>query len=149
MEELIRQFIDICSGIGWLASTLTYLQFNILLWCIQIPFIFLSIMGHWGIYSKAGRPGWFIFIPFVNVFSLLNICKIPYALFFLFILVHIGAAIMGNFTLFACNFIWYVVYFNHKLSQAYGRGTLFTLGLIFLGGIFGPLLGLGNYEYEG
>jgi hypothetical protein len=37
----------------------------------------------------------------------------------------------------------------HQLSLSFGKDSGFTLGLIFLGFIFYPILGFGDSKYEG
>jgi hypothetical protein len=100
--------------------------------------LFLAILQHaalWRIYEKAGKPGWASLIPFYNFFVLLQIVEKPeWWIVFLFIPI-VNMVIM----------IWV----TNLLSKIFGKNEAFTLGLIFLGFIFYPILGFGNSSYEG
>lgn len=45
--------------------------------------------------------------------------------------------------------IIFAIWMVNLLSKSFGRGTGFTLGLIFLSIIFVPILGLGSSKYVG
>lgn len=89
----------------------------------------------WKIYVKAGQPGWAAIIPIYNYVVLLQIVGKPvWWIFLMFIpLVNIVIGII-------------VI---SELSKAFGKGAGFTLGLIFLGFIFIPILALGDAQYKG
>ena len=93
------------------------------------------IVGAWKVYTKAGWPGWAIFIPFYNAYVLLKIVGRPgWWLLLLFIP-------LVNFV------IGLIVYID--LAKSFGKGTVFGLGLFFLYPIFVPILGFGDAEYVG
>lgn len=97
--------------------------------------IVIYIAGMWRIFEKAGKPGWAAIIPIYNIIVLLEIVGKPWwwILLLLVPIVNIVIAIM----------------MSNLLSKSFGQGIGFTLGLIFLGFIFYPMLGFGNYEYQG
>ncbi|HMB01676.1 MAG TPA: DUF5684 domain-containing protein [Spirochaetota bacterium] len=96
--------------------------------------IFLCIVPGWRIFSRAGKPGWAIFIPIYNIIVLLDIVGKPWwwLLLMLIPIVNIVISIMVT----------------HLLAKSFGKGVGFTIGLILLGFIFFPILGYGNAPYN-
>src|SRR4051812_35364318 len=78
----------------------------------------LMVVALWKIFTKAGKPGWASLIPIYNTIVLLQIAGYSgwFILIFFIPIINIIFAFM--------------VY--HKLSQSFGHGIGFTLGLIFL-----------------
>jgi hypothetical protein len=93
------------------------------------------IASLWKIFTKAGKPGWACIIPIYNIIVLLDIVGKPWWWLLLMLIPFV------NFVLL----IW--VY--NLLSKSYGHGVGFTLGLIFLGFIFIPILAFGDSKYVG
>ena len=95
----------------------------------------LVIAGMWRLFSKAGKPGWAAIIPIYNLIVLLQIAGkplwwilllfIPFVNFIVFIIIWVGVA------------------------RAFGKGTGYALGLVFLSPIFVPLLGFSDAQYVG
>jgi hypothetical protein len=96
---------------------------------ILIPFLLvalLMIISQWVIYTKAGKPGWAILVPIYNFIVMLQIVGRPwYHMFFLLIPIY--------------NII-FAIQVIHGLSKSFGKDAGFTVGLIFLGVIFYPIL---------
>ncbi len=108
--------------------------------------IFLvALISMWVVFDKAGEPGWAIFVPFYNTVVLARIGGNPEWLGLLCALSPlvpgIGSAI--NLILF--------IYLSIGVAKAFGKGTLFGLGLVFLPFIFYPILAFseGGVEYSG
>ncbi|GAB5556053.1 MAG: hypothetical protein SchgKO_02660 [Schleiferiaceae bacterium] len=99
-----------------------------------IIMIVLSLVGIWKVYEKAGQPGWHSIIPFLNLFTWLKIVKKPYWWFFLMLipLVNLVIAFMLGI----------------ELAKAFGKGTLFGVGLVLLPIVFYPILGFGEDTYQ-
>lgn len=93
------------------------------------------IIAQWKIYEKAGHDGWLSIIPFVNIYVLLKIVGKPGWWLLLFFIPFVNI-IIG---------IWV----TNLLSKSFGKDELFTIGLIFFGIIFYPILGFGNAKYIG
>ena len=93
----------------------------------------LTIIARWKIYTKAGKPGWASLIPFYTQYCLYDIAWGTGWLFLLgFVpIVNIVVGIMVNF----------------KLAKAFGKGTGFGFGLLFLNTIFILILGFGDTKY--
>ena len=95
----------------------------------------LTIIARWKIYTKAGKPGWASLRPFYTQYCLYDIAWGTGWLFLLgFVpIVNIVVGIMVNF----------------KLAKAFGKGTGFGFGLLFLNTIFILILGFGDTKYVG
>lgn len=102
---------------------------------VALAISILNIIAMWKIYAKAGRPGWACIIPFYSQYCLFDI-------------------VWGNGWLFLLSYIplvnivvMIILYF--KLAKAFGKGTGFGFGLLFLRTIFVLILGFGSAEYIG
>lgn len=86
----------------------------------------IVIASIWKLYEAKGYPGWYMFVPVYNLYIL---CKIA----------HVEAWILLLLIIPGINF-FVGVYFCYKVVEAYGKGFLFTLGVVFLPVIFIPIL---------
>jgi hypothetical protein len=103
-----------------------------------IPIIIVSvitIIGQWKVYTKAGKPGWACIIPIYNLIVMLEIVGKPIWWIILFLI--------------PCVNIIFIIWTLNLVSKSFGQSEGFTIGLIFLGFIFWPILGFGNYQYIG
>ncbi len=102
---------------------------------IQLAIIILVIVGMWKVFIKAGKPGWASIIPIYNIYVLLQIVDKPWW-WLILMLIPIVNIVM-----------WILV--SLALSQKFGQGTGFAIGLILLPFIFVPILGFGDAKYGG
>jgi hypothetical protein len=93
------------------------------------------IICQWRIYTKAGQPGWAAIIPIYNIYVMTKIVGKP-GYWTLLCLIPILNIIFG---------IWML----NMLSKSFGKDVGFTLGLLFLGIIFYPILAFGPAKYQG
>lgn len=100
------------------------LGLGIILFALAI--VIVMIIAQWKIFEKAGKPGWASLIPIYNVIVLLEIIRKPWWWILMFLIP-------------IANIIFYVKMIN-ELSKAFGKDVGFTLGLVFLGMIFYPIL---------
>ncbi len=112
---------------------LTFFAVIWILICIAIAII--SIAGQWKAFKKAGQPGWACIVPIYNLYIMLKIGGKPgwWLLLFLIPVVNVVFA------------IWSI----NMISKSFGKDEGFTVGLIFLGFIFWPILGYGDAVYKG
>lgn len=103
--------------------------FGLILMLIAI----LVIVSEWIIFTKAGKPGWAIFIPIYNIIVYLQIIRTPWWWIFLLCIP-------------IANIVFAIIILN-RLSIAFGKGSGFTVGLIFLSFIFLPILAFGDAKY--
>ncbi len=102
---------------------------------VYLAVIILVIVSMWKIFEKAGKPGWACIIPIYNMIVLLEIVGKPWWWLLLYLIPVVNLVIL----------IWV---FN-LLSKSFGKTEGFTIGLILLGFIFFPILGLGDAQYVG
>lgn len=93
------------------------------------------IITAWKLFEKAGQPGWAIFVPIYNYLVFLKIGGKPWWWIF-FILT-------GPFFL-----IWHIWAIN-MFVKSFGKDEGFTVGVVFLGGIFWPILAFSDARYIG
>ena len=102
---------------------------------VSIAVCVLLIVAEWKVFTKAGKPGWAAIIPIYNVWTLYKIvCGRGTAMFRLLIPFY--------------NIYW-MIKTDIKLAKAFGKGTGFAVGLIFLEPIFICILGFDGSTYVG
>lgn len=100
---------------------------------LYLGLVFLMIASLWKIYAKAGQPGWACLVPIYNIIVLLKIVGKPWW-WLLLMLIPIANIVVA---------IWVI----NLLSKAFGKDVGFTLGLIFLGIVFYPILAFSDAKY--
>lgn len=104
-------------------------------------FIFITIIifytvSVWKIYTKAGKPGWAVLIPFYNLYVLLKIIKRPSWWIILFLIPYVNIAMS--------------LVVSIDLALSFGRTSVFGIfGLFFFSFIGYPILGFGGDKYTG
>ena len=103
---------------------------------VAIAICILSIVGTWKVFTKAGRPGWASIIPIYNLFVLVDMAGKPWWWALVILLVPIvGVPIM-------------LIIASIALAERFGKGTLYGVGIAFLGFIFLALLGFDDSTYS-
>lgn len=103
--------------------------------CIAGALTILIIASYWKIFSKANQPGWAAIIPFYSAIVLFKIIGRQWTrLFVYFIPIYNIVAMVQDI---------------NRLSKSFGKDTGYTVGLIFLGVIFYPMLAFGSATYIG
>ncbi len=97
------------------------LSFGMLI--VPIAIVILIVIAQWKIYEKAGQPGWAIFVPIYSAIVLMRIIRKPWYFLFVLLIPLVG-----------------MIWVTNLLSKSFGKGTGFTLGLLFLPYIFYPIL---------
>ena len=92
----------------------------------------LTLVAMWKLFVKAGKAGWKCLIPFYNTYCLYDIAW-GNGWLFLLMFVPCVNVVVGIMMLF-------------KLAKAFGQGTGFGFGLLFLNTIFILILGFGSAE---
>lgn len=106
-----------------------------MVWGVFILAIIILVAG-WKVFTKAKRPGWAIFIPFYNIYTLLKIVGRPgwwlilYFIPFVNIVVHIIVSL--------------------DFAKSFKRSDAFGIFFLFLFPVVGYLvLGFGKSQYVG
>jgi len=107
----------------------------VILVLISLAVAVLTIAGTWKVFRKAGKPGWWSLIPIVSTVVLIKIGGKPGWWAWL-LLIPI------------CS-LFIVVFAYRGVARSFGKGVGFTLGLLFLGVIFWPILGFGSSTFTG
>lgn len=95
-----------------------------------------EISGLWKMFEKAGKPGWAALIPFYELYVLYEI------------ICGRGTAFLRLLIPFY-NIYWYIKTMIN-VAKAYGKDTVFAVGLIFLSPVFCCILGFDkNTVYVG
>jgi hypothetical protein len=100
---------------------------------MYVAIIVLMIASMWKIYAKAGQPGWASIVPIYNIIVLLKIVNKPVWWIVLMLLPIVNLVVL-------------IIVIN-ALAKSFGKGTGYTVGLIFLGIIFYPMLAFGDATY--
>lgn len=109
------------------AGDIVLLLFNLLIAGVQIA-------GMWMVFAKADHAGWKAIIPIYNLYVMLRIGENAWWWLVLLLIPIVNV---------------YALYKIHAgVARAFGRGIGFGLGLTFLGVLFFPLLGFGDYQYR-
>jgi len=91
--------------------------------------IFYIICG-WKLYEKANQPGWASIVPFYRIIVYLKIIGKPLSWYILFLIPIVNVV--------------YGIKAVNLLSKSFGKDQLWTLGLLFFGMVFYPLMAFNN-----
>lgn len=108
---------------------------GILFALIGIAILVLEIAAAWRVFTKAGQPGWAIFVPIYNAVVLLRIAGRP------------GWWVILELIPFVSFVITIIVVLD--IARVFGKGSGFAVGMIFLSPIFYPILAFGSSRYLG
>jgi len=104
------------------------------IYIVFLAFALLMIISGWKMFVKAGMPGWGIIVPIYNLYLY---CKLAGKPAWWIILCFIPVVnIVPAFVL------------PIGISQKFGQGIGFGIGMIFLPFIFVPILGFGSAQYS-
>lgn len=102
---------------------------------VGLAILVFLIAAMWKVFTKAGKAGWLILIPIVNVYQLLKIAGRPGWWLILLIIPLVNLIIS--------------ILVSMDIAKSFGKGAGFGLGLAFLSPIFYPILGFGSATYKG
>ena len=131
--------------------------------CLMIAFAWwlLQIIANWRIFTKAGEAGWKSIIPMYGDYISYKIAWQPAYFWLTFILGIVSSYLQGtletgeSLTIYMLVILIKIILvvisimYSIKLARAFGRGTGFAIGLIFLQPIFMLILGFGDDKYYG
>ena len=151
MEEAQMGFIAI-SSLVFLGGM--YLMIAFAWWILQI-------IANWRIFIKAGEDGWKSIIPIYGDYISYKIAWQPAYFWLTLILGIVSSYLQGTLEtgesltvymlviLIKIILVVISIMYSIKLARAFGRGTGFAIGLIFLQPIFMLILGFGDDRYYG
>lgn len=106
----------------------------LVLFFIAFLFGLIILAANWKIYTKAGYPGWAVFVPIYNLYIMVKIAGKPGWWMVLIFLPVVSIIIL--------------IVINIGIAQNFGKGVGYGLGLAFLPLIFVPMLGFGSAQYQ-
>ena len=122
-------------GSGYQSASSMGTGFGITYLVFLLVFYALIVVANWKIFTKAGKPGWASIIPFYNLYVLFEIAGMNGWLFLLLCLPIVNIVM--------------IIMLCINLAKAFGKGTGFIIGLIFLTNIFTLILAFGSAQYQG
>ena len=105
----------------------------LLLVLLYLAVIVLTIAGLWGVFAKAGQPGWAAIVPIYNAYIMVKIIDKPIWWFIMLFIPCISIVF--------CILVWV------EICKRFGKGGGYVVGIMLLPFIFIPMLGLGNAQY--
>lgn len=102
---------------------------------IILAVLIVMIAAVWKVFTKAGQPGWALFIPIYNAIVWLRVCGKP-AWWIILLIIPIVNLII---TLLA----------SLGMAKNFGKSAGFGIGLWLLGPIFLLILAFGDAKYQG
>jgi hypothetical protein len=116
-------------------TTTSSTNFGVVLLVALIVDVCLYAFMFWGMFKKAGHPGWASIVPIYNLIVLIQVAKkeIWWIVLFLIPIVNIIAFILIDIA----------------VAENFGKSGGFAVGLIFLPFIFFPILSWGSAQYMG
>lgn len=108
----------------------------LIIYLISIIGSLISFIAMWKIFTKAGKPGWAVIVPIYNIVVLFEIIELEWW--------HVLIALFVPFAVFI-----YIIIIDIKLAKVFGKGTGFTLLLIFIPVVGQLMLAFGNATYNG
>ena len=135
------------------------------LWILAIVaivyLILLPFIASWKLFKKVGIPGWKSLIPVYNQYLIYKISGMPgifaipyYAYFILDIIYPDFISPVPQYMFITIIVLSAIVFIldiikGIKLSNYFGKGTLFKIGMILIPEIFEIIVGMGKAKYNG
>lgn len=126
----------------------------------------VTLVAMWRVFSKAGYSGWYTLVPVYNTVIFLRVAKRSLWLVFLTLVPYISLVFSRGvdysslwYSTSYISFMYYLLYVMDCISlivpliggigiaKAFGKNTVFGIGLFLLPFIFYPILAFGNAEY--
>lgn len=108
---------------------------GIVFYIVYFGFLALMFASMWKVFTKAGEPGWASIVPIYNAVVMMKIAGKPAWWVLLMLIPFVNFVVTILVTI--------------ELCKAFGKGTGFALGMIFLSPIFLPILAFGDAQYQG
>jgi ABC-type Na+ efflux pump permease subunit len=108
---------------------------GIVILVVYLAIIVAFIAGLAKTFQKAGEAWWAAIIPIYNVWVMIKVSDNPWWWLILFLIPLLQIIAVFKISI--------------DIAKQFGQGLWFGLGLVILGFIFYPLLGFGDYKYQG
>lgn len=108
-----------------------------------------AIFGVWKLFGKAGKPGFYAVIPFLNLYTLVEITGLPVVWFWYSIIAGILATWTGGLVGLVNLYLTFIIF--RQLLRVFGKSD--SVGNVIINLIFPyitlPLLGMSDAQYRG
>ena len=156
MEEFVQDLssmdpMELALGAGLVGVIATLVVIGGIVW------FFLSAVGYFKMFKKAGQRGWFAFVPVLRDYALFKMAWTLKA--FVVCVVLLGAfqitsemeGTLVGLVAAVCGIAWLVVHIKllNRVAKSFGKGTVWVLLLLFVPFIATLILGFGSAEYLG
>lgn len=101
---------------------------------VYFAVIIFMLVAMWKIFVKAGKPGWGCIVPIYNIILQLEIAGRPLWWIFLLLIPFVN--------------IFFAFVIMLDIAKAFGKGSIFEAGMLFLPFIFLPILAFDSSEYQ-
>jgi len=106
-------------------------EVSLIIFLLSVLMYIIYAFATYALFMKAGETGYYAFIPIYNMVVLARIVM-GSGIWALLLLVPVAS-----------------IYFMYRFARAYGKGILFTVGLVLLFPVFYLILGFGHSDYLG
>ena len=155
--DLLRQAGDVL-----ITAELAVVVVSAILGALAMFFVMcyiFEVVACWRVFKKAGQGGWKSLIPVYSNYTRYRISWRP-LWFWVSALLLIASTALGHFSgqnavadgaSIVVGVAGFLVHMAGRwnLARAFGRGPLFSLGMILFPPLFTLILGLGGSEYQG
>ena len=107
--------------------------FKLLIGSLALAVFVIYLVGYWKLFTKAGEPGFIIFIPLYNLYITAKIAGVSGWSLLLLLIPGINGIFYGVLL--------------YKISKKFGKNISFSLGVAFFSPIFIPIFGFGDDVY--
>ena len=131
------------------------MSFGLVLLLLLVVGIVLTVVGKWKVLDKLSKRPWAALIPFFSDYEVCVGVGTPQWLSIACPVVGLASWILsfltnGGMLASLCGLAYFVLVcmLCHFTSKRFGKGIGWTIGLVLLGFVFWPILGLGSSEPE-
>ncbi len=144
LEELGEEIYELFTNPIFNTAMVAFFSFVLIIIVSNVVVSLIRLIAKWKVHTKAGKPGWAVFLPIYRNVVIFEIAGISPALLLLYYLVIIP--FFGFFVIPIVSLILKIV-LAINISKKFGKSGGFAVGLIFLPTIFYAILGFGKAEY--
>ena len=109
----------------------------------------VAVFGLWKLFTKAGKPGFYAIIPFLNLYTLVEITALPVTWFWYSIIAGVLATWTGGLFGLVNLYLTFIIF--RQLMRVFGKSD--SIANVIINLIFPyitlPILGMSDAQYRG
>ena len=109
----------------------------------------VAVFGLWKLFTKAGKPGFYAIIPFLNLYTLVEITALPVTWFWYSIIAGVLATWTGGLIGLVNLYLTFIIF--RQLMRVFGKSD--SIANVIINLIFPyitlPILGMSDAQYRG